>query len=61
MALAWSRSLRTTFSPYMVGSVETRRSIFLLAALMRIRPSWGFLFSEMSMLAMILILEETAG
>ena len=47
----------TIFSPYSVGTVDTRKSnsFFLPSALYLImmRPSWGKRFSAMSSLAMI--------
>ncbi len=49
----------TTFSPHTVGSVATRRSIFLPLALTESRPSCGMRRSAMLMSAMILSREMT--
>ncbi len=48
-----SRMRMTSFSPYTVGRLDTRRSIFLFAAFTEIRPSCGSRRSAMSMSAMI--------
>ena len=47
--------LITHFSPYTVGRLDTRISYSLPSTLMVIRPSCGFLFSEISIPDIILI------
>ena len=51
----------TIFSPCTVGMEEIRISYSCLSTTMDIRPSCGFLFSEMSIPPMILMRVEMAG
>ncbi len=55
-SLSWSRRRSTAFSPKIEGRVDTRMSIFLPPTLISILPSWGRLFSAMSIPESILIL-----
>ena len=58
-ALDLSSTRRTTFSPWMVGKVETRRSYSFPAIVIRARPSCGSRRSEMSSCAMIFTRDTT--
>ena len=51
----------TSFSPWTVGIEEIRISYSCLSTIIVIRPSWGFLFSEISIPPIILIRVEIAG
>ena len=51
----------TTFSPYTVGRVETRRSMALPSTVSPMRPSWGMRRSAMSISAMTLRRDTTPG
>ena len=60
LALPLSRIRRTTLSPCIVGSVETRKSTSLPRTASFTRPSWGSRRSAMLSLAMILTRETMA-
>ena len=58
-ALDLSRTRSTTFSPWMVGNVETRRSYSFPETSIRARPSCGKRRSAMSSCAMIFTRDTT--
>ena len=61
MMLLLSSSRMTTFSPWLVGRTETRRSMPRPPIMTAILPSWGIRRSEISRLAMIFRRETMAG